>query len=178
MQVSVETTNGLERRMTVAMPKEGIDSEVQKRLKSLAGRARIDGFRPGKVPLSVIKKKYGGQVQAEVLNEMMQSSFYEAVSQEKLRPAGVPLIEPGNTDTTDNVEFTATFEVYPEFELKGLDKIKIERPVLEIDEAEIDKMLENIREQRKTWKEVKTAGARRNTVRVVKTWYYSYRLVP
>jgi len=158
MQVSVETTKGLERRMTVAMSKEGIDSEIQKRLKSLAGRARIDGFRPGKVPLSVIKKKFGGQVQAEVLNEMMQSSFYEAVSQAKLRPAGVPLIEPGDTSKSDNVEFTATFEVYPEFELKGLDKIKVERPVLDVADAEIEKMLESIREQRKTWKEVSKAA--------------------
>ena len=124
MQVSVETTTGLERRMKVAMPKKGIDSEVQKRLKSLAGRAKIDGFRPGKVPFGVILKKYGGSVQAEVLNEMMQSSFYQAVTQEKLRPAGVPLIEPGNAESKDSVEFTATFEVYPEFELKGFNKIK------------------------------------------------------
>ena len=158
MQVSVETTSGLERRMKVAMPKEGIDSEIQKRLKSLAGRARIDGFRPGKVPFGVIKQKYGGQVQTEVLNEMMQSSFYEAVSQEKLRPAGVPLIEPGDTQSGENVEFTATFEVYPEVELKGLDKVKIERPVLDIDEKEIDKMIETIRKQRKTWEEVDRAA--------------------
>ncbi|WP_455218380.1 trigger factor [Kaarinaea lacus] len=158
MQVSVESTSGLERRMKVAMPKAGIDSEVQKRLKSLAGRAKIDGFRPGKVPFGVIQKKYGGRVQAEVLNEMMQSSFYEAVTQEKLRPAGVPLIEPGDTQSGDSVEFTATFEVYPEVELKGLDKVKVERPVLEIDEKEIDKMIENIRTQRKTWKEVDRAA--------------------
>jgi trigger factor len=114
MQVSVETTTGLERRMKVAMPKKGIDSEVQKRLKSLAGRAKIDGFRPGKVPFGVIKKKYGGEVQAEVLNEMMQSSFYQAVTQEKLRPAGVPLIEPGDVSSND-IEFMATFEDYPDF---------------------------------------------------------------
>jgi trigger factor len=151
MQVSVETTSGLERRMKVAMPKADIDSEIQKRLKSLAGRARIDGFRPGKVPLGVIKQKYGGQVQAEVLNEMMQNSFYQAVSQEKLRPAGTPLIEPGDLDAKDSVEFTATFEIYPEFEIKDLDKIKIERPVVEITDADIDKMLDNIRGQRKTW---------------------------
>jgi trigger factor len=151
MQVSVETTTGLERRMKVAMPKKGIDSEVQKRLKSLAGRAKIDGFRPGKVPFGVIMKKYGGEVQAEVLNEMMQSSFYQAVTQEKLRPAGVPLIEPGDADSKDSVEFTATFEVYPEFKLKGFNKIKVKRPVLEIGDADIDKMLETIRKQRKTW---------------------------
>ncbi len=158
MQVSVETTTGLERRMKVAMPKKGIDSEVQKRLKSLAGRAKIDGFRPGKVPFGVIQKKYGGEVQAEVLNEMMKSSFYQAVTQEKLRPAGVPLIEPVDADSKDNVEFTATFEVYPEFELKGFNKIKVKRPVLEISESEIDKMIETIRKQRKTWQAADRAG--------------------
>jgi trigger factor len=166
MQVSVETTKGLERRMKVAMPKKGIDSEVQKRLKSLAGRAKIDGFRPGKVPFGVIMKKYGGEVQAEVLNEMMQSSFYQAVTQEKLRPAGVPLIEPGDADSKDSVEFTATFEVYPEFELKGFNKIKVKRPVLEIADADIDKMLETIRKQRKTWQVVDRAGKNGDQVSV------------
>lgn len=166
MQVSVETTTGLERRMKVAMPKKGIDSEVQKRLKSLAGRAKIDGFRPGKVPFGVILKKYGGSVQAEVLNEMMQSSFYQAVTQEKLRPAGVPLIEPGDAESKDSVEFTATFEVYPEFELKGFNKIKVKRPVLEIVDADIDKMLETIRKQRMSWQEVKRASKNGDQVTV------------
>jgi len=166
MQVSVETTTGLERRMKVAMPKKGIDSEVQKRLKSLAGRAKIDGFRPGKVPFGVILKKYGGSVQAEVLNEMMQSSFYQAVTQEKLRPAGVPLIEPGDAESKDSVEFTATFEVYPEFELKGFNKIKVKRPVLEIVDADIDKMLETIRKQRMSWQEAKRASKNGDQVTV------------
>ena len=166
MQVSVETTTGLERRMKVAMPKKGIDSEVQKRLKSLAGRAKIDGFRPGKVPFGVILKKYGGSVQAEVLNEMMQSSFYQAVTQEKLRPAGVPLIEPGDAESKDSVEFTATFEVYPEFVLKGFNKIKVKRPVLEIVDADINKMLETIRKQRMSWQEVKRASKNGDQVTV------------
>lgn len=156
MQVSVETTNGLERRMTVTLPKENIDSEVQKRLKDLAGRVKIDGFRPGKVPFSVVKQKFAGQVSQEVMGEVMQKSFYEAVMQEKLQPAGTPMIEPG--DATENFEFTATFEVYPEFEVKGLDKIKIERPVVEIGDADVDKMLETIRKQRKTWGEADRAA--------------------
>lgn len=156
MQVSVETTNGLERRMTVTVPKENIDGEVQKRLKDLAGRVKIDGFRPGKVPFSVVQKKFSGQVSQEVMGEVMQNSFYEAVTQEKLRPAGMPLIEPG--EVKDDFEFTATFEVYPEFEVKGLDKIKIERPVVEIGDTDVDKMLETIRKQRKTWGEVDRAA--------------------
>lgn len=156
MQVSIETTSGLERRMTVTVPKENVDGEIEKRLKDLAGRVKIDGFRPGKVPFSVVRKKFVGQVSQEVMGEVMQNSFYDAVTQEKLRPAGMPLIEPGTA--TENFEFIATFEVYPEFELKGLDKIKVERPVLEIADADIDKMLETIRKQRKTWKEVDRAA--------------------
>ena len=156
MQVSIETTSGLERRMTVTVPRENVDGEVEKRLKDLAGRVKIDGFRPGKVPFSVVRKKFAGQVGQEVMGEVMQNSFYDAVTQEKLRPAGMPLIEPG--EVTDNFEFTATFEVYPEFELKGLDKIKVERPVLEIGDADLDKMLDTIRGQRKIWQEVDRAA--------------------
>lgn len=156
MQVSVETTSGLERRMTVTVPKENIDGEVQKRLKAMAGRVKIDGFRPGKVPFSVVQKKFSGQVGEEVMGEVMQKSFYEAVTQEKLRPAGMPLIEPG--EGKDDFEFTAVFEVYPEFEVTGLDKIKIERPLVEIGDGDIDKMLETIRKQRKTWGEVDRAA--------------------
>jgi len=156
MQVSVETTSGLERRMKVMVPKENVNGEIQKRLKDLAGRVKIDGFRPGKVPFSVVRQKFGEQVSQEVMGEVMQKSFYEAVMQEKLHPAGMPLIEPG--DTTEDFEFTATFEVYPEFDVKGLDKIKVERPVLEISDADIDKMLETIRKQRKTWQEVDRAA--------------------
>lgn len=157
MQVSVETTSGLERRMKVAVPKERIESEIEKRLKSLGGQAKIAGFRPGKVPFNVIRQKYGSQVRQEVMGDMLQSSYLEAVSQEKLHPAGPPHIEA--TDASgDNLEFTATFEVYPEVELKGLDTIKVERPVLEITDADIDKMLDNIRGQRKTWAEVDRAA--------------------
>ncbi len=153
MQVSVETTSGLERRMKVAVPKERIDSEVDKRLQSLRGQAKIDGFRPGKVPINVIRKKYGPQVRQEVLGEVMQSSFVEAVQQEALHPAGMPTIE-APADAGENLEYTAVFEVYPEVELKGLDSIKVERPVLEISDADIDKMLESLRQQRKSWAEV------------------------
>lgn len=158
MQVSVETTSGLERRMTVAIPKKNVDGEVDKRLKDLAGRAKIDGFRPGKVPFSVVRQKFGGQVRQEVMGEVIQNSFYEAIVQEKLRPAGTPSIEPGDADAAENMEFTAIFEVYPEFELKGIDKIKVERPVLNIGDADVDKMLETIRKQRKTWQAVDRAS--------------------
>jgi trigger factor len=158
MQVSVETTSGLERRMKVAVPKERIDSEVEKRLKSLSGQAKIPGFRPGKVPMSVIRQKFGGQVVQEVTGELMQSSYYEAVTQEKLHPAGAPTIEPGEGSKSGDLEFIATFEVYPEFEVTGLDTIKVERPVLEISDDDINKMLETIRKQRQAWQEVDRAA--------------------
>ena len=153
MQVSVETTSGLERRMTVEVPKDKIDQEVRSRLKSLASRAKLDGFRPGKVPMKVIEKRYGGQVQQEVLGEVMQSSFYEAISQEKLIPAGQPLIEPKEmTDDAKGLEFTATFEVYPEITLADMGQLNIEKPVVEISEQDIDHMVETIRKQQTSFK--------------------------
>lgn len=158
MQVSVETTSALERRMKVAIPKEDIDSEIEKRLKSLAGRVKIDGFRPGKVPFSVVRQKFGGQVRQEVEGEVIQNSYFEAISQENLHPAGLPHIEPGEDSSAEGLEFVATFEVYPEFELKGLDQIKVERPVVEISDGDIDKMLETIRKQRKSWQAVERAA--------------------
>ena len=156
MQVSVETTTGLERRMTVAIPREKINHEIQSRLKSLAGTAKMPGFRPGKVPFNVIQKRYGGQVHKEVLGEMVQNSFYEAVSQEKLHPAGMPHIETseGVEDESKDLAFTATFEVYPEIELGSMDQVKIEKPVVEITDADIDKMVDTIRKQRMAWQAV------------------------
>lgn len=153
MQVSVETTGGLERRLTVEVPREKIDQEVRSRLKSLAHRAKIDGFRPGKVPMKVIEKRYGGQVQQEVLGEVMQSSFYEAISQEKLIPAGQPHIEPkAMPDDAADLEFTATFEVYPEVQLADMSQITVEKPDVEITEQDIDNMVETIRKQQTTFK--------------------------
>lgn len=159
MQVSVETTGGLERRMTVQIPKDRLEKEVQERLRKLAGKAKIQGFRPGKVPLNVIKQRYGGQVKQEVWGDLVQSSFVEAISQEKLNPAGMPQIQPvESADDTGDVSFTATFEVYPDIELQGLNEIKVERPVLEVSDQDIDDMLETIRKQRKEWKAVDRAA--------------------
>ena len=155
MQVSVETISNLERRMTVQIPKDKLDQEVQARLQKLKGRAKIQGFRPGKVPMNVIEKRYGGQVKQEVMGDLIQSSYVEAVEQEKLRPAGMPHIQPvENTDELTEMSFTATFEVYPEVTVKDLDAIKIEKPSLEVKDADIDKMLETIRKQKKVWKSV------------------------
>lgn len=160
MQVSVETISGLERRMTVEIPKEKIDQEVRSRLKSLAHRAKIDGFRPGKVPMKVIEKRYGDQVQQEVLGDVIQSSFYEAISQEKLVPAGQPRIEPKvSPSDAGAMEFTATFEVYPEIQLADMSQISVEKPVVEITEQDIDNMVETIRKQQTSFKTAEKKSA-------------------
>lgn len=154
MQVSVESSGPLERRMTVEVPAERLDQEVENRLKSMARTARIAGFRPGKVPFKVVRQRYGRQVQMEVASELMNSSFQEALNQEGLRPAGGPRIEPGEIEPGRNLEFTAVFEVYPEFSLAPLEDIEIEKPVTEITDADIDAMLDKLRRQRATWESV------------------------
>ena len=128
MQVSVESTGGLERRMTVEVPEERVRDEVNNRLKRLAKTTKMDGFRPGKVPLSVVKGRYGDQVRQEVIGEVMQSTFYEAVNQESLRPAGLPNIEPTSIEEGNDLAYTATFEVFPEIELPGMEGLEIEKP--------------------------------------------------
>lgn len=159
MQVSVETSAGLERRMRVQVPAETVEKEVASRLKSVGRSAKIKGFRPGKVPDKVIRQRYGGHVRQEVLQEILQSSYSEAVVQEKLRPAGGPSIEPETLEEGKDLTYVAVFEVYPEFELKGLNSIKIEEPQVEIDDADIDRMIGNLRKQRAHWHDVDRKAA-------------------
>ncbi len=158
MMVSVETVGGLERRMKVQVPAERIEKEVDSRLERVGRTARIKGFRPGKVPMKVIRQRYGSQVRQEVLGEVMQMSYFEAISQEKLRPAGHPRIEPGNTDQGHDLEYTAVFEVYPDVELKGHEGLAVEKPTAEIAETDIDDMIENLRRQRAEWEESEQAA--------------------
>lgn len=151
MQVSVETTQGLERRMTVALPSEDIDSAVMERLQSLSKTTRINGFRPGKVPFKVVKKRYEPQVRSEVLGSLINKSYFDAVQQEKLRPAGQPDIIPAENAEEDNetgFSFVATFEVYPDFDPIFNDTIKVTKPLVSIEQSDIDEMLENLRKQR------------------------------
>lgn len=158
MQVSVETTTGLGRRITVGVPAERIDEEVRSRLKTLAGRVRLDGFRPGKVPMSVVERRFGHDVHQEVIGEMVQSSFYEAVTQEKLRPAGRPTIEPMQRERGEDLQYTATFEVYPTIQPAPLDQLRVEKPVSEVTDADVDQMLEVLRKQRTNWAPVQRAA--------------------
>lgn len=158
MQVSVETTQGLERRATITVPAEKIDSEVQKQVQQEARRARIDGFRPGKVPVSVIEKRYGQAIRQDVAMQTMQQQYIEAMIQEKLNPAGAPKFEPKTNEKGQDLEFVAIFEVYPEVELKDLEKVEVEKPVAEVTETDVDNMLETLRTQHATWKEVSRAA--------------------
>ena len=153
MNVTVESTGALERRMRVEVPAERIESEVDSRLKSVGKTAKIKGFRPGKVPASVVRQRYGKQVRQEVLGEIMQKSYTDAVTQENLRPAGGPKIET-EKDDGETFAYVATFEVLPDVELKDLDKIKVEKPDVQIGDEDLDDMLTNLRRQRATWEEV------------------------
>ncbi len=158
MQVSVETTSGLERRMTVGIPADRIQNEVNKRLQQTAKRARVDGFRPGKVPMSVIRKRFGASAHQEVIGEVIQSSFYEAVMQEKLNPAGAPSVEPKSMEEGKDFEYIATFEVYPEVALAGFEGISVERPESEVTDADVDTMLETLRKQNTRFEAVERAA--------------------
>jgi trigger factor len=154
MQISIETTSGLERRLTISVPSETFEAQITERLGDARGRVRLPGFRPGKVPMKEVRRRYGPAVRAEVAGELMQSSFFEAVQQEDLTPAGQPSLEVVKMDPGLDFEFTATFEVFPVVELADLSKAELRRPEAEITEADVDAMVEQLRDQRKTWETV------------------------
>ena len=161
MQVSVENTNGLERRMTVTVPGQEIQGKVEEKLRELCKEVRIKGFRPGRVPMSVVKQRYGQQVRQDVLNETMQASLQQAIQDEDLRPASMPSLEtePKNEDGSD-FEFSALFEVYPEIGELDVSTMAIERPDTAVKDQDIDEMLETLRKQRIIWNSVeRTAQA-------------------
>ncbi|WP_404402230.1 trigger factor [Idiomarina seosinensis] len=155
MQVSVETTQGLERRVTISVPADAIDSEVKRLLKEEYRHRRVNGFRKGKIPPHVLQKLFGREARSRAASGVMQSKFYEAVMQEQLNPAGAPAIEPKVNEPGKDLEFTATFEVYPEVAVKNLDQITIEKPAVEVTDEDVDNMLETLRKQHASWKEVK-----------------------
>ena len=132
MRVSVETTSGLERRLTVGVPADRVDTVVNQRLQEAARNARLPGFRPGKVPVKVMKQRFGAGVRQEVLGEVISQSFQEAVVSENLRPAGQPSIEARKMDAGQDVEYTATFEVFPTVEVQPMGDLTIEKPLAKI----------------------------------------------
>ena len=158
MQVSIETLDGLERRMTVQIPSQRVAEAVEQKLRELSRKVRIDGFRPGKVPLKVVQQKYGGQVRQEVIGDVIESSYQEALIQKNVRPAGMPSIDSISDEGGENVSYTATFEVFPELETLDLGSIEVEKPVVDITDDDFEAMLKKLQEQRKTWKETKAAA--------------------
>lgn len=166
MQVSVESTSALERRMTVGVPAERIETEVTKRLQRTARQAKVPGFRPGKVPMKIIRQRYEADARQDVLGEVIQSTFYEAVSAEKLNPAGQPAIEPKVFEKNKDLEYVATFEVFPEFEVSGLENIEIERLQAEVQDSDVDNMLDILRKQNTRYETVERAAAKDDQVNI------------
>lgn len=158
MQVSVETGEGLVRRLFVQVPTESVESEVENRLQSLKGRVKIDGFRPGKVPLKVVKQRYGEQVLFEVAGELIQKSFRDALSQENLRPAGEPLIKDEVVKAGEPLQYTAEFEILPEVTVSPVADLKLGQVVATVEDGDIDNMLETLRKQQIGWEEVERAS--------------------
>ncbi|ANS41476.1 trigger factor [Serratia plymuthica] len=153
MQVSVETTQGLGRRLSITVPADTINQAVKKELINAAKSVRIDGFRKGKVPMNIVEQRYGASVRQDVLGDAMQRSFVDAIIKEKINPAGAPNYVPGEYKEGEDFTFAVEFEVYPEVELKGLDAIEVEKPVVEVNDADVDTMLDTLRKQQATWKD-------------------------
>jgi trigger factor len=166
MQVSVEITSGLGRRLTIGVPAERVEAEVAARLEKAARQVRLKGFRQGKVPMKVIRQRFGAGVRQEVLGEVMTQSFYEAVRQEDLRPAGQPTIEPRSLTSGRDIEFTASFEVYPDIELVDFTRLRVERPQAEVQDTDVDRMIEVLRAQQATWEAVERAAVSGDRVNI------------
>jgi len=166
MQVSIETISDLERRLTVGVPASEIDTEVQKRLQQAAKNIRLNGFRKGKVPIKVVKQRYGASVRQEVLGDVINRTFYEAVRKEDVKPAGQPSIEPKEFGEGKDLEYVATFEVYPSLELADFSQYEVTRYSAEVTAEDVDKMIEVLREQQASWVSVERAAAEGDQVNI------------
>ena len=164
MQVSVESGEGLERRLLVDLPAERVNAEMDKKLKDLARHVRLDGFRPGKVPMRTIKQRFGDQVRQETYGNLIQATLYEAASQEKLMPAGEPKVELREAAEKGGLGYTAIFEVLPEIQLADLSAETIARPQAEVTDKDIDEMIDKLRSQRTNWTDVERAAQDGDTV--------------
>jgi trigger factor len=167
MQATVETISNLERRMTVVVPMQPIEEEVSQRIANLARTVKLAGFRPGKVPLKLVQQQYGPQVRDEVLSKTVERTFSDAVEENKLRVAGFPSIEHKPfSNVKDQFEYIATFEIFPEIKIDKLDKVKIEKPVLEVTDADVKKTIDVLVKQRATYESVKRAAKKGDKVKV------------
>ena len=158
MSISIETLEGLQRRVTITVAADKIEAAYKEQLKGYAKNARVDGFRKGKVPHSIIEQRFGVAARQEVLSDEMQRAFFDAVIAEKINLAGRPTFTPNNYQPGQEFSFSVTFEVFPEVELKGLENIEVEKPVVEILDADLDKMVDVLRKQQATWAESQEAA--------------------
>ena len=165
MQVSVETVQGLEKRMTVEVPAEQVEQAVERRIQRIARSVRLDGFRPGKAPLRVVRQRFGDQARREAYGELIESSFQEAATQEKLRVVAQPKIELKDADG-GALGYVATFEVMPEIVLSDLSGAVIKRPIATVEESDVDTMIESLRRQRTNWVEVERPAREGDTVQI------------
>ena len=159
MQVSVESDEGLRRRLKVQIPSERVDEQVEKKLREMRGQVRLQGFRPGKVPMKVVQKRYGPQVRGEVLDEVVRTTYAEALEQQALRPAGSPDIQPLSVEPGKDLEYEASFEVIPEVAVEGVESIELTRPAVDIESADVERILERLRKQHADYVEVDRAAA-------------------
>lgn len=171
MQVSLESGEGLERKLTIQVPAETVEKEVENRLKSMTSRVRIDGFRPGKAPLKIVKQQYGSQVHMEVVGEVMQNSFRDAVIKESLKPAGMPVIEPKTVAPGKPLEYIAKFEVYPEVKLADCATLQVERVKADVKDSDVTDMIETLRKQRTSYVPVSRASRKDDQIVVNFTGY-------
>ncbi|MCW4153442.1 MULTISPECIES: trigger factor [Halomonadaceae] len=158
MQVSVETTSQIERRITIQVPAGEIDEAVNTRLKETAKNVRLNGFRQGRVPMAVVRQRYGQSVRNEVVGEVMRERYVRAITDEGFNPAGYPQIEPVVNEAGKDFEFVATMEVYPDVELASIEGTEVERPVVEVTDADVDEMIDTLRKQNATYEEVDSAA--------------------
>ena len=166
MQFTVQTTQGLERRIEIEVPHTRVAGEVERRLRDLSRTANIRGFRKGKVPITVIRQQFGAQVHGDAVTELIRQTYSDVVTKEKLRPAGGPRVEPIQVDPGKDLKFAAVIEVMPDVEVKPVESLEIERPVFEITEEDVDAMLESMRRQRISYQPVERAAQKGDRVLV------------
>ncbi|TBR39692.1 MULTISPECIES: trigger factor [Dyella] len=159
MQVSVENVGKLERKLTVKFPAERFESQVTARIAEMGRTVRLKGFRPGKVPTTVIQQRFGAQVRGEVLSDLIGTTLREAVEKENLRPVANPSVDTTGRPENGEITYTATFEIMPEFPAVDVSALEIKRPVAEVNDADIEKMIETLRAQRRSFDPVERASA-------------------
>ena len=158
MDVSVEQSEGLRRRLSVEIPADQLEQAFTTRIRQLGQRAKVPGFRPGKVPMKVLQQRYGDAARAEAVEELLRATYPQAIEKSELKPAGFPTFDIQAEAVGEPLKYTASFEVFPEISLAGLDAITVERPTVEIGDADVERTLDTIRQQHRVWKPVERAA--------------------